>query len=414
MVAPVAMNPEINLYKSLNADGKIDEAIKFENVGNYLVVPANYDPSEATAFANLVNNAIDLEGFLAGSVAGIGVGITDMTVNFSLGGKQDLQRGSKWGVPYGDTAPAFKDTASWNLGFVMEQSNMPNVFAEIGGGLLNVGEFLTHPSNHKRPTGPFGMDPDDAKDFRAGVEAARLYGDHELALTHQNALAIGGSVHASIAPITHAHGRAGTPRTTADRTNNDDSLALNQFYLAQDLMAAAAAHAPPPLFHQIGEEVLTHTRVGTKADRPLPNAEFPIFDDQSENFDKLGQSVAPHVRHIDSAMAVHLPVGRELAGAPQHRPYIRDEELPSIAPIMLQKQKIGLHQNSSARLDHRETRGDTAKWEGASRDANHTSSQAQVKRALEALLNAQARMPPSGPTAFDPSLTPAWAGLKLA
>jgi hypothetical protein len=81
---------------------------------------------------------------------------------------------------------------------------------------------------------------------------------------------------------------------------------------------------------------------------------------------------------------------------------------------MLQKQKIGLHQNSSARLDHRETRGDTAKWEGASRDANHTSSQAQVKRALEALLNAQARMPPSGPTAFDPSLTPAWAGLKLA
>jgi hypothetical protein len=69
MVAPVAMNPEINLYKSLNADGKIDEATKFENVGNYLVVPANYDPSEATAFANLVNNAIDLEGFLAGSVA---------------------------------------------------------------------------------------------------------------------------------------------------------------------------------------------------------------------------------------------------------------------------------------------------------------------------------------------------------
>jgi hypothetical protein len=34
MVAPVAMNPEINLYKSLNADGKIDEATKFENVGS--------------------------------------------------------------------------------------------------------------------------------------------------------------------------------------------------------------------------------------------------------------------------------------------------------------------------------------------------------------------------------------------
>jgi hypothetical protein len=36
-----------------------------------------------------------------------------------------------------------------------------------------------------------------------------------------------------------------------------------------------------------------------------------------------------------------------------------------------------------------------------------------LRLAMSDLLNAQARLPPSGPTAFDPRLTPAWAGLKL-
>lgn len=41
------------------------------------------------------------------------------------------------------------------------------------------------------------------------------------------------------------------------------------------------------------------------------------------------------------------------------------------------------------------------------------TSQINLARALDDYFNRQARLPPSGATAFDPRLTPAWAGLKL-
>jgi hypothetical protein len=40
-------------------------------------------------------------------------------------------------------------------------------------------------------------------------------------------------------------------------------------------------------------------------------------------------------------------------------------------------------------------------------------AQPQLTRALDEYFALQARLPPSGATAFDPRLTPAWAGVKL-
>jgi hypothetical protein len=45
--------------------------------------------------------------------------------------------------------------------------------------------------------------------------------------------------------------------------------------------------------------------------------------------------------------------------------------------------------------------------------ASAAITQRQVKLALRDYFNAQARLPPSGATAFDPRLTPAWAGQKI-
>jgi hypothetical protein len=44
---------------------------------------------------------------------------------------------------------------------------------------------------------------------------------------------------------------------------------------------------------------------------------------------------------------------------------------------------------------------------------NVTASSVELSQALEDYFTRQARLPPSGATAFDPRLTPAWAGVKL-
>jgi hypothetical protein len=85
--------------------------------------------------------------------------------------------------------------------------------------------------------------------------------------------------------------------------------------------------------------------------------------------------------------------------------------LPSIAPVAgrpvdMSTQRLIAHHSKAESL------GDTEN-SIAARPAKQKIDYQSLRVALNDLLNAQARLPPAGPTAFDPRLTPAWAGLKL-
>ncbi len=109
---------QVNTYHRLNSTGAVDESTIFSNSHNYLIVPANYDPSEAASFAAGVNISMAGATALGGPEAGVAVGLAAMTNAFLPGHEQDLQRGERWGIPQGERSPAFRDAASWHLGYV--------------------------------------------------------------------------------------------------------------------------------------------------------------------------------------------------------------------------------------------------------------------------------------------------------
>jgi hypothetical protein len=83
------------LYSKLSPDGSIDQDSRFGNPLNYIVVPANYDMSNAIKFAIRVNTDIAAASQISPAL-GQAVGSLVMTENFVSGGGQDLQRGAKW------------------------------------------------------------------------------------------------------------------------------------------------------------------------------------------------------------------------------------------------------------------------------------------------------------------------------
>jgi hypothetical protein len=89
--------------------------------------------------------------------------------------------------------------------------------------------------------------------------------------------------------------------------------------------------------------------------------------------------------------------------------------LPSIAPTGTLTTRRGHH---DVRADRR---GDVAQhvYDGprdmtADRSEERPVTESDVARMVRDCLDRQGRLPPSGATGFDPRLTPAWAGLKLA
>jgi hypothetical protein len=174
---------QVNLYKKLDTNGRIDAASVCSNPHNYLIVPANYDPSEAMQFAGTVNAGMATATGVAGPEAGAAVGLAAMTAAFVPGGEQDLQRGERWGIPKGETAPAFRDSASWNLGFVTQMTALPNGTAVAGGGAVNIAGYLwaivkqytsSGPNPTQRLDGPLGMSEIDYQAFLSGVKSGQV------------------------------------------------------------------------------------------------------------------------------------------------------------------------------------------------------------------------------------------------
>jgi len=89
----------------------------------------------------------------------------------------------------------------------------------------------------------------------------------------------------------------------------------------------------------------------------------------------------------------------------------RHKGLPSVAPVarplavMSTQQLMAHHSDTGSPGDGQHS----AAWNQGTQKIREQNLQV----ALGQLLDRQARLPPSGPTAFDPLLTPAWAGLKI-
>jgi hypothetical protein len=428
-VPQVDANPggsdQVTLYSQLNPDGTINAASEFENTKNYLIVPANYDPSEASAYAASVNADIKSHSVL-GLATGLPAGIADMKRSFSPGGGQDLQRGSEWGVPEGEVEPAFKDSTSWNLGFTVAQTMIPNAFAEIGGGALNIGEYVLNIRHHKLPSLQFGMDGADAKDFQARVQAAGPATGHGLGPIYKNMLGIGHWLHESIAPIKRPPGRSYGPHRPGNQANNSESTApgsaTRDFGYAHHYMAEGAGasadtvvpHAALSSFHQIGDAALGTCTIGTPAQGEITPGHlgFWALQGPGAGFHHSVTTLAPYLRNFQGFMEPHSPVGGIFENAMRFSPFMERDALPSMAPIGRRgRGDISPEQFTSHFLDPATPA--EQKYSPPMVGAAKKIDPRALRGALEELLERQGRLPPSGASAFDPLLTPAWPGLQL-
>jgi hypothetical protein len=422
----VGGSDHVNLYGSLNPDGSINENSRFQNANNYLIVPANYDPSEASAFAASVNADIKSHSIL-GLATGLPAGIADMTRNFLPGGGEDLQRGSEWGVPKGEVEPAFKDSTSWNLGFTVAQTMIPYVFAEIGGGALNIGEYVLNIRHHKLPSLQFGMDGADVKDFQSGVQAAHPATGDGLGTIYKNVLGIGHWLHESIAPVKRPPGRSYGPLRPANHVNNSEltapesattDFAQAHHYMAEDAGALAdtvVPHAALSSFHQIGGEALRMGTTGTPARREIMPGDlgFSVLQGPGTGFDHILSNFAPYLRDFHGFMGPGSPVGGIFQNGPRLSPFTDRDALPSIAPVGRRgRGNISAEQFSSHFLDPAmpPEKNYSEQTVGAEKKIDPRA----LRGALQELLERQGRLPPSGGAAFDGRLTPAWPGLQIA
>jgi len=425
IVDPAAGGSSIEpLYTSLNANGSPNENSKVQNIHNYLIVPANYNPSEAIAFASEVNDSVIL-GSAENPALGLADGLGLMTENFLPGGGQDLQRGGRWGVPKGEVAPAFKDAASWNLGYITDLTVIPNVFAEIGGGVLNIAEYERHKKDHKPPSGPFGLDKADAANFQVGVRSAQDSFERGLDELYNNVLAIGHWLHGSIAPIKGPPTWSSGPRRPAGHASNDgapapglaaNSAAHAHYYMATDAPMSSETVVPHALynsFDQIGEKALSSGAIQTIAYGGIGKQPgLSVLQSQMSNAETLPNMLAPYLSHFSGFLGPNFPIGKTHSELLHYSHFLEREALPSIAPIG----RRGMAEASGEQMiAHYDGIGE----QGARQHSKQEISAAQkldplkLRNALEDLLTRQARLPPSGATAFDPRLTPAWPGLQL-
>jgi hypothetical protein len=140
---------------------------------------------------------------------------------------------------------------------------------------------------------------------------------------------------------------------------------------------------------------------------------------RSQGLSVLGRaqpgSFITQASELRKAMAAHKPwvIARASSGAPFSRfAAKRRNTLPSIAPIG--RRDGGAH-STERQMSHK---SDPVSSNGSQHSARHVPAEQKLDPLklggmLEELLTRQARLPPSGATAFDPRLTPAWPGLKL-
>ncbi len=433
-------NPEplhkINLYRKLDANGRIDDSSVFQNSGNYLIVPANYDPSEAMQFAGTVDAGMTAATGFAGPEAGAAVGLAAMTSAFVPGGEQDLQRNERWGIPQGETSPAFRDSASWNLGLVTQTTALPDAAAVAGGAAVNAAGYLWELVKQKAagssaPTqklnGPLGMSDIDYQSFLAGVQSGKIsekdgiigvyrwLREHTLngakdtgSTLHGLALGLGRPGLGGFAPVGRtkplqrravprpqgAHGAVTTP--TARQTEHGGATALGggEPFAAnapgyKTVLAQAKALAAQ---QRQNREAAANGMYLAPSGNGLEGISFAPIGTHG-----LGPAARFAARTQPSGTAAEMPM-------PQQADFAGETLVPGQAPgqagTALAAAQAGRH----------EAAGTLAAMTASGTPA---ASTADAGRALDDYFFRQSRLPPRGGAAFNPFLSPLWAGLKI-
>jgi hypothetical protein len=437
------------LYLRLAPNGRIDEGSRSENSGNYLIVPADYNVSDAIAEADKVNRDMRDASSVESPLGGLTEGLREMTHDFRPGGSQDLQRGRAWGVPDGEVDPVVKDSASWNFGVTTQLTRIPDFMAEIGAGGLNINEYVRDQirvlrkggkANHKLPSWWFGMDGADALKFEAGVRAAKMPEFHQVIM--QNSEKSIGQIAPVPAPKSH---KKAAPHGSAQAEDDNVHKAIMTALADLSLQKLASENSEYgglthlASFHSYfvakssglptdGNDTVPRSAVLTG--RSSPNS-FGATSD-SEGFDAFIRR-QPAEFYSDPIL-----LGRDNSTSPERRLSGTgfDDVLPTIAPIRKSSwstdtpfDRVG-HQTNTipnpSRGGHMRDDNLVKRSPAAGLGAPHETSGANdfgqitkvidktsLAQAMAEIFDQEARLPPSGATGFDPRLTPAWAGQTL-
>jgi hypothetical protein len=260
-----------------------------------------------------------------------------------------------------------------------------------------------------------------ARALYAATQAAENAADPVRALrTNLTAMARGKTN--SVAPVLAEKPAARAPRASARHTVMDSfRAAIRQ--MMHDPAAYAAHHAQSAMGHAaapVGTK--DHTAPGEATNAPseaLSAASIAATVRRGQGLAAWGRAqpgrFSAQTSELRKAMAAHKLC---VAGRARSESIFsgltanRQNTLPSIAPVSRrdgaldpEARLMPYHSGSATHI--------ASQHAALDQPAPQKIDSQKLRGALEDLLSRQARLPPSGATAFDPRLTPAWPGLQL-
>jgi hypothetical protein len=419
VVDPYPHGSDRKIYSRINADGSIDMTSEFRNGGNYLIVPANAGLGEMAVAISQVDAAIALGTAFEPIGGGLATGSAAMIGDFRPGGSEDWQRGFKWGVPTGEIDPAFKDSTSWELGFFTELTTIPNVVAEIGGGGLNIGEYLRNryfgSNDHDFPAGKYGLNKADSENFDIGVLSAKSLAESGFFDIYKAIFEPGKELPLSIAP----RGRFVMPQKKSDISagmiqETENFVRYIQSIKPESLVEAAVLKEEYGIFNSNMQQAnITDDGIILKVSRHKKGVSTRDELDNKNLHDQflstnIKKSLAPggtgfHTRfRALTSVVMQSDVLGSIETSPTTKPLLRGKS--AYAPTGMRRP---LSTETYFGADGKVVRGEPSEWD------KDFITRDEFGGLLEDYLNRQARLPPRGATGFDPRLSPAWAGLKL-
>jgi hypothetical protein len=244
---------------------------------------------------------------------------------------------------------------------------------------------------------------------------------------HKKFVAIGNIQTKSIAPVqqkipakkrlspVRLHGGVSDHAETKGRAGSSNQvLDIKPLSSAMNIESGMTALIRKVMQGNVAANLAMHTYLGDLTSITQPSSISAHIEQQRQHKTDVA-GIAEKQRMQRVAAVAKLTGGKAISPqmATGLTPVLR-EKLPSIAPIGSAGRAV------NAASEQASTRGlnadvqpppDAHQLPQFSATANIDPR--QLSRALRELLDNQGRLPPSGATAFDPRLTPAWAGLKL-
>lgn len=400
----------VNFYKKRTTDGLIDQRSQFHNDMNFLIVPQNFDMLQVMFTAKAVgdlyraHHEVQAEALMFGA--------------FHEGGSLDYQRGQAFGVPANEIDLAAVDSASFMFGFTSKLAGISEEEAEKEAGKYN------KIKNGLTVTGPYGMNPRDYKEFAAGYDFAREAENdpHSSVNKMMKAFGLGEPKPPGQSKPLAPRGRIGTPEHVGGQKHADngdtvpttfgsyfhsmyvgpesqDALAGQLNWVNQIDYPASSTEFGHAIFFSsfMGREDATGGELFALATRWFSGGDrLP----GSRSFAPVGADVMPASSGSLWSPAKIAVTGKGYPNFAGEGPWRRSESVLGIGNELVRGQRVTSFE-------------DGVKQSVSDVESRSEISDQSISQALNEFFMHQARLPPSGGSAFDPRLTPVWAGVKL-